>query len=153
MRLALVLHLDGRDPASLQLALATMTALNELYLQRHQGTPRLYDSGAVYATEPNEHDSVASSEERIASIPEVLRLGWGDCDDLACYLASERRVFDGIRCEPRVVLESVRPDGSHFWHVVVVHPDGSIEDPSLVLGMNPHGESLAGIYPEESELR
>ena len=153
MRLALVLHVNGRDPASLQLALATMTALNELYLSQNQGVPRLYRSGVVYATEPNEHASVASSEERIASIPEVLRLGWGDCDDLACYLSAERRVFDGIRCEPRVVLEAVRPDGSHFWHVVVAHPDGSMEDPSLALGMNPDGESLAGIYPEESELR
>ena len=148
MRVALVMHVNGRDPRELELALAVVTSLNELFLRGTPGVPRLYESGVVYATEPASSQSVASSEERIASIPEVLALGWGDCDDLACYLSAERRVCDGIAARPRVVLEGIAPDGSHHWHVVVEHPDGQIEDPSVVLGMG-SSENLEGMYPEE----
>lgn len=151
MRCALVLHLNGQSQESLQFALDAMLGFNELWLRRHGG-PRLYDAGVVYATEPAHGRSVAGNEERIASIPEVLSLGWGDCDDLACYLAAERRVYDGIGARPKVVLEGIGPDGSHHWHVVVVHPDGSLEDPSVMLGMGKvGGGSLQGLYPEELE--
>lgn len=147
MRLSLVLHVDGTSPHELQFALECMVAINRLYLQTHPATPRLYNSGVVYAEEPHEDDSVAASEERIASIPEVLRLGWGDCDDLVAWLCAERQIRDNLPAQPRVVLEHVSPDGSHHWHCLAVYPNGSAEDPSAVLGM---GENdLQGLYPEE----
>lgn len=147
MRLALVVHCNGKDPSELEFLLEALTSLNCFYLTAHPRLPRLYESGVVYAVEPTHQQSVASSEERIASIPEVLRLGWGDCDDLVCWLAAERRVRDGLPAKPLLVLEGVSPDGSHNWHCVVGYPNGATEDPSEVLGMGRN--QLQGMYPEE----
>lgn len=61
----------------------------------------------------------------------VAARGWGDCDDLAPWLAGELRASgqdEGAR--PRVVKT-----GHNRWHVVVQTSDGKILDPSRWAGM------------------
>jgi len=70
-------------------------------------------------------------------IPTLIERGYGDCKDLACYLAAYRTVFDRIPCRPRVRRRWLN-GGFALYHVVVENmTNGEIEDPSLLLGMPP----------------
>lgn len=70
-------------------------------------------------------------------IPTLLARRYGDCKDLACYLAAYRTVFDLIPSVPRVRRRWMQ-DGFALYHVVVENlVDGIIEDPSMHLGMPP----------------
>ncbi len=53
-----------------------------------------------------------------------------DCEDLACYQTGYYQAIHGIPA----IADVVRT-GRRTYHAVVRWPDGSIEDPSLVLGM------------------
>ena len=66
----------------------------------------------------------------------MLGRGFGDCKDLACFRAAELVVKEGIDARP-FVKRRFYPNGFALYHVVVIKPDGSEEDPSLALGMNP----------------
>lgn len=59
--------------------------------------------------------------------------GFGDCEDLVCARVAERLAI-GDACRPGLKRQ-VRPDGSILYHVIIGNPDGTIEDPSLELGM------------------
>lgn len=63
----------------------------------------------------------------------VLERGWGDCDDLAPWLAAEMREtgFDGGASAIAI------PSGRNTWHAIVRGSDGDIYDPSKWAGM-PH---------------
>jgi len=61
----------------------------------------------------------------------VLRRRWGDCDDLAPYLAGSHRASGEDPDARPKVLQS----GPNRWHVVVERGDGRIEDPSKWAGM------------------
>lgn len=63
----------------------------------------------------------------------VLHRGWGDCDDLAPWLAAEMREtgFDGGASAIAI------PSGHRTWHAIVKTSDGQLYDPSLWAGM-PH---------------
>ncbi len=114
-----------RVPASRQTltaALEGLTALDAVFLQRGN-FPRLYKSGVRYQREP-------PGIENWLTVPEVLRVGLGDCEDLACWLCAERRVRDRVAC--RVVAKRT---GRKKFHALVQYADGSYEDPSRVLGM------------------
>lgn len=65
----------------------------------------------------------------------VARRGWGDCDDLAPWLAAEMRAH-GERARPRVYKS-----GPNKYHVVVEDSDGRIHDPSRWAGM----KSISGV--------
>lgn len=91
--------------------------------------PRLYESGVFYQTPES-----PCGGDVWQDIPTLLKRGFGDCKDLACYLAAERCVFDRIYCKPIVRRRWISDDFA-LYHVVVMYPDGSIEDPSEVLGM------------------
>lgn len=110
----------------LQLMLDCLVRMNLLYLQDNPGTPKLYAAGVRYEREP-------SGVERWASIPHVLALGYGDCEDLGCWLAAEKiRAGDrGAKAFPR---GRETPHG-RLVHIMVRTGDGRIEDPSRVLGM------------------
>lgn len=84
--------------------------------------PLLYEAGVSYRDEPRDvwrHAIDVSTE------------GWGDCEDLAAYRAAELR-FSGEDDAARV---AVYQSGPGRYHAVVARGDGSIEDPSKVLGM------------------
>jgi len=65
---------------------------------------------------------------------ENARRGIGDCEDLATHRVAELW-RDGVRgARPKILQVS-----PNLFHVVVAHPDGTIEDPSRRLGMKGPG--------------
>lgn len=86
----------------------------------------LYGSGVRYRRE-----TVGAESWQLPS--ETARLGYGDCEDLACWRAAELRQ-QGERA--RVLVKQVKP---RLFHVVVLRQDGTIEDPSKRLGMKGAG--------------
>lgn len=128
MRIAVVVEAEGTSKqASIQAALDALVQLDEDYLARNPGTPSLYQSGVRWQRETPTHGG--HNEERFLTIPFILSLGWGDCDDLAAWRAAELR-RDGDQTA-RAVVYAARPG---LWHVVTQSSAG-IEDPSRVLGM------------------
>lgn len=59
---------------------------------------------------------------------------FGDCKDLACARAAELTVKYNIRAVPIVRRRWLSLEFA-LYHVVVQYPDGTIEDPSALLGM------------------
>lgn len=122
----------------LKAVLAAVTILNIAWLRDHPGTPALYKAGVKYKREPSRADleraapgAKLSPVEVFRTIPAVLEEGWGDCDDLASWRAAELR-SQGVKA--RAVLIPSNTPGV-LYHVVVRLPDGSIDDPSIRLGM------------------
>lgn len=106
--------------------LGALFEIDRLWLRAHPDTPLLYRSGVRYRAEP-------LGSERWRDVSAVLREGHGDCEDLACWRAAELGEREGIEARP--VFRSRRRGGLTVYHVVVVLPDGTIEDPSRRLGM------------------
>ncbi len=106
--------------------LTALTCTDQLWLRYHPDTPRLYAAGVRYVREP-------FGEEEWKDIPDTLRDRIGDCEDLACWLAAERREYDNVDALPQLVGHYV--NGRFSYHVRVELPDGTIEDPSVKLGM------------------
>lgn len=61
----------------------------------------------------------------------VLERGWGDCDDLAPWLAAEMRETD---FDPGASAIAI-PSGPNTWHAIVKGSDGEHYDPSVWAGM------------------
>lgn len=99
--------------------------VNRAYIRGHR-VPCLYDSGVRYEEEPK------NTIEEFATIPVVLSRGWGDCDDLAPWRVAELQE-EGERAHIRVQWKKTR--NGRLFHIVVRREDGSIEDPSAILGM------------------
>ena len=117
-----------RNEHDLQYGLDASTAWSVESMQLHP-LPLLYEAGVHYAREPMcRTDGVERMCEEFVTAPEVLRRGFGDCDDLGCYRAAELR----MQGEKANAFARRSPAG---WHVVVRRADGSIEDPSARLGM------------------
>lgn len=112
--------------ANLTTLLRALTEIDLRYLQQNPNTPSLYSSGVRYIREP-------IGQEEWLSVPEVLRRGGGDCEDLACWRAAEL-ILRGKRAEPiwRRMPSSV--SGQALYHILV-RVGLSIEDPSKLLGM------------------
>lgn len=111
--------------AVLRLLLEALTQANSIYLAEHPDTPPLYASGVRYAREP-------LGQEVWQGIVAARAAGVADCEDLACWLAAEYRQR-GIAARP--VFYSRMRNGLLIYHIVVMLPNGSIEDPSRMLGM------------------
>lgn len=109
-------------PRALQVLLGVLTDLDAVALQTGR-FPMLYRSGVRYRRE----DPAVREEWR--TVPEVLARGVGDCEDLACWRAAELCLQGEPAC-PYIYRTK-----SGGWHVVVRRGDGSLEDPSRVLGM------------------
>lgn len=88
--------------------------------------PPIYESGVVYERETRSAPPVGV--ERFQTARDCYLLGHADCDGLAPWRAAEA-IRDGERARAEVI-ES--PSG---YHVRVRHEDGSVEDPSALLGM------------------
>lgn len=107
---------------SVQTLLDALTAINVVFLKSHGSVPGIFESGVRYKRERR------GSEEWL-TIPIVIQRGYGDCEDLACWLAASYRC-NGVAA--RAVAYRSAP---HVRHIVVLLPDGTIEDPSRELGM------------------
>lgn len=110
--------------------LDTQVRINQIYL-RQFSVPPMYELGRLgrlrYQEEPD--DGI----EEFAGIEPVLMRGWGDCDDLAPWRAAELRE-QGENAKIRVHWKK-QPNGRKMFHVTVRRGDGTIEDPSRILGM------------------
>jgi hypothetical protein len=148
---------------------------NRLYLQQHPDTPLLYRSGVTYKV-PAQFEKEAVPEvaivraylesknapadvlsafkvladsvgggEHFREIPRIIENGGGDCDNVASWRVAELREL-GINAKPYITWRT-RPDGGTTYHVIVMWPDGSSEDPSLLLNMG--GEARRADRMEE----
>jgi hypothetical protein len=120
----------AKSEHSLYVMLSALCALNCEYLRTTPRVPRLYESGTLYrretASSRRAHGNPSDCDEWL-TIPEIRSVGAGDCEDLAAWRVAELR-HDGIAARPQ--LREVRPG---HWHVTVLYPDGTGEDPSRIL--------------------
>lgn len=135
---------------------------NRIYLQNNPDTPLIYHSGIKYKV-PSQFDAsgtevsiVREFVERMGTVPDKVRAaldalesmtggerfrdisriianGGGDCDNVAAWRTAELNEL-GIAAQPYITWRK-RTDGGTTYHVIVRWPDGSSEDPSLLLGM------------------
>lgn len=121
------LHL--RSPAEVQEALIALYRVNVALLEEWpERWPRLYDSGVRWQLE---RDPRSQNGEDWLHLDELYDgRETADCEDIAAARAAELTVLDGIPAVPRVTNV---PGG---YHIVVQLADGTIEDPSVILGMS-----------------
>lgn len=90
---------------------------------RAQSWKPLYQSGVRYQREPR-------GRERWQTAEETRSLGHGDCEDLVIARVAELREAGEDAARPLVYRAA-----SSTLHTVVQRADGTIEDPSKILGM------------------
>ncbi len=117
----------------LRLLLEALTAANVVHLQYHPNTPSIYDGGVRYKREEPPFPG-APIPEVWKSIPYILADGEGDCEDLACARVAELIVHHRIAARPVFRWRAI--GNMLVYHILVEHPDGTIEDPSQRLGMD-----------------
>lgn len=127
MQIALVTDVGDDDGETIQALLDVSQSISRAWLRAHPDAPSIYVSGVVYRREPRA--LTRRGAEDFATAPVCLRRGWGDCDDLAPWRAAEIEVREGVPA--RAVLTPTR----RGYHVVVHRADGTVEDPSELLGM------------------
>jgi hypothetical protein len=122
---------------AMQILLWTLVHLNELWLQHHPKTPRLYQAGVRYVREPYGY-------EQWIPIPRVIRQGGADCEDLCAWRIAELRAR-GIGARPSWSHHRRQGPRGPFtmYHIKVWIPGHGLEDPSRLLGMKrPDVETL-----------
>jgi hypothetical protein len=136
--------------------LEALTLCNQFYLQEHPETPLIYQSGIRYKM-PAQFESGAAEGgvpgykgEVFRDIPRIIENGGGDCDNVASWRAAELRHRLGVAAKPYITWRK-RDDGGTTYHVIVIWPDGSSEDPSLLLGM-PKDDGGKGLREEHRKL-
>lgn len=117
--------------------LESLVLVDQIFLRTHR-VPLLYKSGVRYMEEPLNQAKLGQGEpqrvEEFAAIPAVLERGWGDCDDLAPWRCAELREH-GEPAKIRIQWKRHPTTGQKLFHIIVRRADGSIEDPSRLLGM------------------
>jgi len=107
-------------------ALRGIARVNQDLIQRRI-VPPLYQSGVRYVREP-------PREETFADAAHVYREQGGDCSSLAAYRLGELWAAGESAADIRVHWRGYK-DGYRLYHITVRRGDGSIEDPSRLLGM------------------
>lgn len=120
------------EPKAVQLSIAMLRGYviglalaNYEYLKANPHTPSLSSSGVRYVPE--------RGTENWLPIPDVLRQGYGDCEDLAAWRVAEYWIRGVRNAKPDVRARLI--GGVWRAHAFVRLPDGRIDDPSLQLGM------------------
>ena len=96
--------------------------------KRRAPYPSVYDGAIQYVEEP-------PGFEIWATTPALYARGVGDCEDIAADRAAELQL-QGVPARAVIRLENRNEKGT-FWHVLVKHPNGALEDPCIPLGMRP----------------
>lgn len=112
------------------LLLEAQTKINQWQMRRNRFSP-LYKSGVYYEAEP-------PGREDWLDTPTLYGQGFGDCEDIACTYAAEQRELHGRAAVPCIKFKDFKTSGGTLItliHVMTLMPDGSIADPSAVLGM------------------
>jgi hypothetical protein len=129
-----VIELGGgiEGGAQIRAALELLVHADLLYLAGQLGScrhyPSLYESGVRYAR-------AQRGPERWLVVPDVLSRGYGDCDQLVAWRIAELRL-GGEHATVRLTAPPWLRGTLRTWHATVRRGDGSIEDPSSLLGMN-----------------
>ena len=100
----------------------SLCQINKTYLQTHK-VPPLYRTNVIYEAETG---------EEWKDIYHILKDGYGDCEDLACWRIAELQMA-GINARPYIKWR--KDKGVWVYHALVWLPGNRIEDPSLALGM------------------
>ena len=126
----------GQSPelseAALYIFLDALVRLDRLIMSKVK-VPPLYKSGVYYQEEP-------PGQENWQSALDLLKKGFGDCEDLAAYRVAELR-RRGIAARPYVKKPRLVGGGRVLmYHIQVWRPGPPggrpwIEDPSRILGM------------------
>ncbi len=128
---------DARKFGVMRYLLEALTMANVAYLlecrARGVDVPLLYQSGVRYLAEPDGRDEWQD-------IPDTLARSTGDCEDLACWRVAELRVCFNQRRARRGITVTHYADPKSgadvtLYHILVLHEDGTVEDPSRILGM------------------
>lgn len=120
MFIQILVPVDGQDMRQVASALWALYTAN--VVQMRPDYPSVY-AFARYQREP-------LGREHWQTADELRRTRVGDCEDLAAYAAVWYRVT-GVDPQARIALKR----SSVGYHVVVRRGDGTLEDPSAVLGM------------------
>jgi len=131
----------------IRIILEALVKVNQGFLRTHN-VPPLYKSGVRYGEEPagalifktagsgavesNFAKNINGQVEEFADIATIISRGWGDCDDLAPWRCAELREA-GEKAKIRIQWKTTK--AGKLFHIVVRRGDGSVEDPSAVLGM------------------
>jgi len=118
--------------------LEALVLIDQMFIRLHH-VPPIYKSGVRYKEEPLNnatlgHIGTPQRIEEFAAVPAVIERGWGDCDDLSPWRCAELREH-GEPAKLRIQWKRNPETGQKLFHIVVRRADGSIEDPSLLLGM------------------
>ena len=119
----------NRSERALGYYLWLLYQLNVDFLREYPDCAGLYESGVIYRAERPSF----TMPEQWRMIPKVIEVGYGDCEDLACWLAAEYTVQKGIPAKPVWTRQDVGREV--VYHIRVRLRDGRILDPSKVLGM------------------
>jgi hypothetical protein len=131
--LSVVMPFGGKPDIDFALQFATAVAIREL--RANPQIPLLYRSGVRWVRDTCNAPGVPGACERFLSPLQVLREGKkGDCDDLGPWRAAELVTGKGGPRDKRARAVAIRSPGIG-WHVVVRRGNGTIEDPSKILGM------------------
>lgn len=111
------------------LCLETLCQINVWHQQQQKMEP-LYLSGVRYQAEP-------PGEEEWLDTVTLRKKKRGDCEDIACDRIGELRHQMKIAAVPAIKWKNFNVGNKIITlvHVLVLWPDGRIEDPSKVLGM------------------
>jgi hypothetical protein len=116
---------EGPNPnLDIEDLLGALAAIHGRWLRAHPRFPRLYQSGVRYRPEPID-------EENWLCPAEVLKQGFGDCEDLTLWRCAEL-LARNVAARPKCIGRR-QPLGGLTQHVFVVLPSGETEDPSLLL--------------------
>lgn len=115
-------HLSDRVMMHL---LNALVAMNEDYLVENPKAPLLYESGVYYRRKIPKGQ--VDDDWNDASV--CLTLGYGDCEDLACWRVAELRIRFGVSDAMPHIIRRDYDDGGWLYHIQVT-ARGEIEDPS-----------------------
>lgn len=110
----------------LEAMLEALILANVFYLRRTPNCTPLYNAGVPYVEEPPGRDNWQD-------IPRTIALREGDCEDLATWRVAELRVRFKEDAKPYVTSKKI--GDFTLYHIQVRRADGTVEDPSKILGM------------------
>lgn len=121
MRIGIQVNLvTGED---VRAAINALVGINVQLMSPNPGAwPSVYGAGLRYVPER------PGKRERWQTAPELLARGYGDCEDLASYTVA-RYIVNGTPARAGVFRTEAG------YHIVVILPNGDIEDPSARTGM------------------
>lgn len=108
-------------------ALEGLTRVNELILDKNPDFPPLYGAGIRWKNK--RHDNWRRADM-------IARDGWGDCEGISAWRAAELRRGRGVdgAYDPDARVNCYHT-GPKKYHAIVMRGDDTIEDPSVVCGM------------------